>query len=174
MCQSPCLVAKQTCKNTQPFLTSEITLPTRLLAQKSKRHHSPNLESETPNKIVYTKNQRGTDLRTSRVGISWINIVDTSHTQYQLSRYHRPLYQRFLTKSRHINLEGPATLLLPTRVKEQHHCLIIGKTLCVSISMPRGKADLQKYPTFPHIRDNTPNKITCSKIEEAPLPESRE
>ncbi|KAM1750602.1 hypothetical protein ACFX11_008822 [Malus domestica] len=30
------------------------------------------------------------------------------------------------------------------------------------------------FPTFSHIRENTPNKIACSKIEEAPPSESRE
>ncbi|KAM1611164.1 hypothetical protein ACFXTN_021487 [Malus domestica] len=40
--------------------------------------------------------------------------------------------------------------------------------------MLRGKADWQKCLTFTHIRENTPNKIACSKIEEAPLSESRE
>ncbi|KAM1102890.1 hypothetical protein ACFX19_011662 [Malus domestica] len=40
--------------------------------------------------------------------------------------------------------------------------------------MLRGKADWQKCPTFTHIRENTPNKIACSKIEEAPPSESRE
>ncbi|KAM1126272.1 hypothetical protein ACFX2B_040976 [Malus domestica] len=40
--------------------------------------------------------------------------------------------------------------------------------------MLRGKADWQKCPTFTHIRENTPNKIACSKIEEEPLSESRE
>ncbi|KAM2224865.1 hypothetical protein ACFXTI_018671 [Malus domestica] len=37
-----------------------------------------------------------------------------------------------------------------------------------------GKADWQKCPTFTHIRENTPNKFACSKIEEEPLSESRE
>ncbi|KAM2670768.1 hypothetical protein EV1_006657 [Malus domestica] len=40
--------------------------------------------------------------------------------------------------------------------------------------MLRGKVDWQKCPTFTHIRENTPNKIACSKIEEEPLSESRE
>ncbi|KAM2100212.1 hypothetical protein TB2_026940 [Malus domestica] len=30
-------------------------LPTRLLAQKSKRHRSPNLKSQTPNRIIFSK-----------------------------------------------------------------------------------------------------------------------
>ncbi|KAM1328218.1 hypothetical protein ACFX2F_012519 [Malus domestica] len=81
-------MARQTGKNAQPLLTFEKTLPTRLLAQKSKRHHSPNLESQTPNKITFSKieetllsesqepdsqqdyflkNRRDTTLRISRV-----------------------------------------------------------------------------------------------------------
>ncbi|KAM2708275.1 hypothetical protein EV2_046094 [Malus domestica] len=35
-------------------------------------------------------------------------------------------------------------------------------------------SDWQKCPTFTHISENTTNKITCSKIEKAPLSESRE
>ncbi|KAM2288124.1 hypothetical protein ACFXTI_029031 [Malus domestica] len=88
MCQPPCSVARQNGKNAQPLLTFEKTLPTRLLAQKSKRHRSPNLESQTPNKITclkiedappsesrkpdsqqdyFLKNRRDTALRISRV-----------------------------------------------------------------------------------------------------------
>ncbi|KAM1134622.1 hypothetical protein ACFX19_044426 [Malus domestica] len=82
-----CSVARQTGKNAQPLLTFEKTLPTRLLAQKSKRHRPPNLESQTPNRITFSKiketllsesqesdsqqdcllkNRRGTVLRISR------------------------------------------------------------------------------------------------------------
>ncbi|KAM2921113.1 hypothetical protein COP2_042895 [Malus domestica] len=49
--RAPCSVARQIGKNAQPLLT----LPTRLLAQKSKRHRSPNLESHTPNRITCSK-----------------------------------------------------------------------------------------------------------------------
>ncbi|KAM1728666.1 hypothetical protein ACFX12_019140 [Malus domestica] len=87
MCQHSCSVESQAGKNTQPLLTFEKTLPTRLLAQKSKRHRSPNLESQTPNRITCSKieeappsesrepdsqqdyvlkNRRGTALRISR------------------------------------------------------------------------------------------------------------
>ena len=41
-------------------------------------------------------------------------------------------------------------------------------------SVLHGKADLQKCPTFLHIWENTPNRIACPEIEEAPLSESRE
>ncbi|KAM2449322.1 hypothetical protein PS1_019430 [Malus domestica] len=87
MCQPLCSVARQTGKNAQLLLTFEKTLLTRLLAQKSKRHSSSNLESQTPNMITYSKieeappsesrepgsqqdyllkNRRGTSLRISR------------------------------------------------------------------------------------------------------------
>ncbi|KAM1055592.1 hypothetical protein TB1_028503 [Malus domestica] len=55
MCQPSCSVVRQTDKNAQPLLTFEKTLPTRLLAQKSKMHRSPNLESQTPNRIPCLK-----------------------------------------------------------------------------------------------------------------------
>ncbi|KAM2903251.1 hypothetical protein COP2_003084 [Malus domestica] len=79
--------ALRTGKNAQPLLTFKKRLPTRLLAQKSKRHCPPNLESQTPNKITFSKiektllsesqesdsqydcflkNQRGIALRISR------------------------------------------------------------------------------------------------------------
>ncbi|KAM1217292.1 hypothetical protein ACFX2J_013492 [Malus domestica] len=115
------------------------------LVQKSKRHHSPDFE-EAP--------------------LSIRNISSSGTTDN--------FAKRSLTKFRHINFEGPATLLLPTKVKEQHHCLITRKSQCVSTSVLRGNADWQKSPTFTHIRENTPNKIACSKIEKAPLFESRE
>ncbi|KAM1201867.1 hypothetical protein ACFX2J_017897 [Malus domestica] len=98
----------------------------------------------------------------------------TFYTQHQLLGYHRLLCQRSLTKFRHINFEDPATLLLPTRVKEQHHCLITRKSQCVSTSVLRGKANWQKCLTFTHIRENTPNRITFSKIEETLASESQE
>ncbi|KAM1084002.1 hypothetical protein ACFX19_022735 [Malus domestica] len=44
----------------------------------------------------------------------------------------------------------------------------------MSTSVLRGKANWQKCPTFTCIRENTPNKIAFSKIEEAQLSESRE
>ncbi|KAM1425722.1 hypothetical protein ACFXTO_018513 [Malus domestica] len=37
------------------FRISRARLPTGLLAQKSKRHRPPNLESQTPNKITCSK-----------------------------------------------------------------------------------------------------------------------
>ncbi|KAM1800793.1 hypothetical protein ACFX11_032473 [Malus domestica] len=88
MCQPLCSVARQTGKNAQSLLTFEKTLPIRLLAQKSKMHRFPNLESQTPNRITYIKikealpsksrepdsqqdyflkNRRGTALKISRV-----------------------------------------------------------------------------------------------------------
>ncbi|KAM1089871.1 hypothetical protein ACFX19_017787 [Malus domestica] len=42
------------------------TLPTRLLAPKSKRHHHSNLESQTPNMITFSKIEETPPLRISR------------------------------------------------------------------------------------------------------------
>ncbi|KAM1736390.1 hypothetical protein ACFX12_014747 [Malus domestica] len=87
MSQPPCSVAMQTGKNAQLLFTFQKTLPTRFLAQKSKRYSSSNLESQTPNRITCSKieeahlsesqeqdsqqdyllkNRRGTALRISR------------------------------------------------------------------------------------------------------------
>ncbi|KAM1302008.1 hypothetical protein ACFX2H_012975 [Malus domestica] len=81
-------MARQASKNAQPLLIFEKTLPTRLLAKKSKRHRPPNLESQTPNRITFSKieetllsesqesdsqqdcflkNRRGTAIQISRV-----------------------------------------------------------------------------------------------------------
>ncbi|KAM1988138.1 hypothetical protein ACFX15_035310 [Malus domestica] len=46
-------ISSKTSKHAQPLLTFEKTLPTRLLAPKSKRHRPPNLESQTPNMITF-------------------------------------------------------------------------------------------------------------------------
>ncbi|KAM1410316.1 hypothetical protein ACFX2I_010593 [Malus domestica] len=70
-------ISGETSKHAQPLLTFEKTLPTRLLAPKSKRHRPPNLESQTPNTITFSK--------------------------------------------------------IEERVKEQYHCWIIGKSLCVNL-----------------------------------------
>ncbi|KAM1889765.1 hypothetical protein ACFX13_047717 [Malus domestica] len=48
-------ISGETSKHAQPFLTFEKTLTTRLLAPKSKRHRPPNLESQTPNMITFSK-----------------------------------------------------------------------------------------------------------------------
>ncbi|KAM2674349.1 hypothetical protein EV2_015552 [Malus domestica] len=70
-------ISDETSKHAQHVLTFEKTLPTRLLAPKSKRHRPPNLESQTPNMITFSK--------------------------------------------------------IEERVKEQYHCWIIGKSLCVNL-----------------------------------------
>ncbi|KAM1302289.1 hypothetical protein EV1_013251 [Malus domestica] len=48
-------ISGETSKNAEPSLTFEKTLPTRLLAPKSKKHRPPNLESQTPNRITFSK-----------------------------------------------------------------------------------------------------------------------
>ncbi|KAM1517966.1 hypothetical protein ACFX1Z_020987 [Malus domestica] len=70
-------ISGETIKHAQPLLTFEKTLLTRLLAPKSKRHRPPNLESQTPNMITFSK--------------------------------------------------------IEERVKEQYHCWIIGKSMCVNL-----------------------------------------
>ncbi|KAM1672758.1 hypothetical protein ACFX11_041212 [Malus domestica] len=80
------------------------------------------------------------------------------------------------------------------RVKEQYHCWIIGKSLCVNLcaswqgrlaNMPNLYSHSRKLPTRllapkskrhrpPNLESQTPNMITFSKIEETLLPESRE
>ena len=118
---------------------SRARLPTWLLPQKSKRHCSPNLESQTPSMIAFSKieeasfsesrepdprqdclfeNRRGTTFPTSRAGSPWIKLVCNLHTQHQLSRYHRPLFQSALTELKHVKLAAPTTVLWPSRVKE--------------------------------------------------------
>ncbi|KAM2565714.1 hypothetical protein TB1_008306 [Malus domestica] len=82
---------------------SRATLPTGLLSQKSKRHCSPNLKSQTPNRIAFSKieeapfsesrepnlrqdclfeNRRGTTLQTSRARFPWIKLVCNLYTQH--------------------------------------------------------------------------------------------
>ncbi|KAM1688624.1 hypothetical protein FF2_035874 [Malus domestica] len=80
------------------------------------------------------------------------------------------------------------------RVKEQYHCWIIGKSLCVNLcaswqgrlaNMPNLYSHSRKLPTSllapkskrhrpPNLESQTPNMITFSKIEETPPSESRE
>ncbi|KAM1412510.1 hypothetical protein ACFXTO_025229 [Malus domestica] len=111
---------------------SRARLPIGLLSQKSKRHCSSNLKSQTPNRIAFSKiekapfsesrepdprqnclfeNQRGTALRTSGARFLWIKLVYNLHMQHQLSRYHSPLFQNALTKLKHVKLAAPTTLL---------------------------------------------------------------
>ncbi|KAM0985586.1 hypothetical protein PS2_012621 [Malus domestica] len=85
------LRVRQTGKNAQPLITFEKTFPTRLLAQKLKRHRFPNLENQTSTRMTFSKikeallsdsrepdsqpdyffkNRRGTTLRISRARLS--------------------------------------------------------------------------------------------------------
>ncbi|KAM2831378.1 hypothetical protein PS2_036808 [Malus domestica] len=98
---------------------SRAKLPTGLLSQKSKRHRSLNLKSQTSNMIAFSKidealfsesqeldsrqdclfeNQRGTALQTSRARFPWIKLVCNLYTQHQLSRYHRPFFSKCADK----------------------------------------------------------------------------
>ncbi|KAM1840217.1 hypothetical protein ACFX14_014963 [Malus domestica] len=99
---------------------------------KNRRHRSPNLESQTPSRIAFSKieeasfsesrepdprqdclfeNRRGTTFPTSRAGSPWIKLVCNLHTQHQLSRYHRPLFQSALTELKLVKLAAPTTVL---------------------------------------------------------------
>ena len=148
MCQPLCSVAKQTCKNAQLFFTSEKTLPTRLLAQKSKRHRSPNLENHIPNKITCSEIKEAPLPELREVGFHWIKCVHNPHTQHQFSRYHRPLFQSALTKLKHVNLAATTTLLWPRRVKEQHYHLLLGQFLYMSTSILHSQVDLPNKKTY--------------------------
>ncbi|KAM0963639.1 hypothetical protein ACFX2A_023097 [Malus domestica] len=105
-------------------------LPTGLRAQKSKRHRLPNLESQTPNRITFSKIEE-TLLSESREPDSQQNYFfkNRRDTAFRISRVRLPtgLLSQKLKRHRSVNLES-----------------------------------------------QTPNKITCSKIEEPPPSESRE
>ncbi|KAM1468886.1 hypothetical protein ACFXTO_040134 [Malus domestica] len=75
-----------------------------------------------------------------------------SHAHSALRKL-RAICRRFLVK--HENFEVPATLLLPIRVKEQHHCLTTGKSLCVSTSGFCGKTDPRRDCLFENRRGTT-------------------
>ncbi|KAM1087295.1 hypothetical protein ACFX2B_012690 [Malus domestica] len=49
------LRVRQIGKNAQPLITFEKTFPTRLLAQKLKRHRFPNLENQTSTRMTFSK-----------------------------------------------------------------------------------------------------------------------
>ncbi|KAM2512164.1 hypothetical protein PS1_036472 [Malus domestica] len=79
----------------------------------SKIEEAPFSESREPDsrQDCLFKNRRGTALRTSRAIFPWIKLVCNLHTEHQLSRYHRPLFQSALTKLKHVKLAAPTTLL---------------------------------------------------------------
>ena len=111
---------------------SRARLPTWLLSQKSKRHCSPNLESQTPSMIAFSKieeasfsesrepdprqdclfeNRRGIAFSTSRARSPWIKLVCNLQMQHQFSRYHIPLFQSAMTELKHVKLAAPTTVL---------------------------------------------------------------
>ncbi|KAM1333196.1 hypothetical protein PS2_009139 [Malus domestica] len=98
----------------------------------SKIEETPLSESREPSKIAFSKieeasfsesreldprqdclfkNRRGTTFPTSRAGSPWIKLVCNLHTQHQLSRYYRPLFQSALTELKHVKLAAPTTVL---------------------------------------------------------------
>ncbi|KAM2448013.1 hypothetical protein PS1_018270 [Malus domestica] len=122
-------MARQTGKNAQPLLTFKKTFPTRLLAQKLKRHSFPNLESQTPNRITCSK-------------IEEAYLFESREPDSQ---------QDYLLKNRR------------------------GTTFRISrAKLPIGLlAQKLKRHISPNLESQTPNRITCSKIEKAPLSESQ-
>ncbi|KAM1984518.1 hypothetical protein TB1_011865 [Malus domestica] len=78
----------ETSKHAQPLLTFEKTLPTRLLAPKSKRHCPPNLESQTPNMTTFSKIEE----RTSKHAQPLLTFEKTLPTRLLApkSKRHRP------------------------------------------------------------------------------------
>ncbi|KAM2039452.1 hypothetical protein ACFX1T_012890 [Malus domestica] len=123
-------MTRQAGKNAQPLLIFEKTLPTRLLAKKSKRHRPPNLESQTPNRITFSK------------------IEETLLYESQESDSQQDCFLK--------NRRG--TTIQISRVR-----LPIG---LLSQKLKRHRS--------PNLESLTPNRITCSKIEEASPSESRE
>ncbi|KAM2614279.1 hypothetical protein TB2_028921 [Malus domestica] len=79
----------------------------------SKIKEAPFFESREPDprQDCLFENRRGTALRTSKARFPWIKLVCNLHTQHQLSRYHRTLFQSALTKLKHVKLAAPTTLL---------------------------------------------------------------
>ncbi|KAM1073874.1 hypothetical protein COP1_018957 [Malus domestica] len=60
------------------------------------------------------------------------------------------------------------------RVKEQYHCWIIGKSLCVNLCAS-WQGRLANMPNlYSHSRNTLPTRLLAPKIEEAPPSESRE
>ncbi|KAM2564334.1 hypothetical protein TB2_012632 [Malus domestica] len=90
---------------------SKARLPTGLLSQKIEK--APFSESREPNpqQDLLFENRKGTALQTSKARFPWIKLVSNLHTQHQLSKYHRQLFQSALTKLKHVNLAAPTTLL---------------------------------------------------------------
>ncbi|KAM1529973.1 hypothetical protein ACFX1Z_019121 [Malus domestica] len=109
---------------------SRARLPTGLHAQKLKRHRPPNLESQIPNMITFSK------------------IEETLLSESQES----DSQQDYFLKNR------------------------IDTTLRISrVKLPTGlHSEKSKRHRSSNLESQTPNRITCSKIEEAPSSKSRE
>ncbi|KAM1553609.1 hypothetical protein ACFX1Z_006469 [Malus domestica] len=120
-------MARQTGKNAQPLLTFKKTLPTRLLAQKSKRHRSSILESQTHNMIAFSK----------------IKEAPLSESREPDSQQDCFLKNRRGTALRISKARFPTGLL--SQKSKRHHS--------------------------PNLKNQIPDKIACSKTEEAPLSE---
>ncbi|KAM1452894.1 hypothetical protein ACFXTO_002573 [Malus domestica] len=123
---------------------------TRLLAPKSKRHRLPNLESQTPNMITFSKIEErvkeqyhcwiiGKSLCVNLCA-SWQGRLANMPNLYSHSRKHSQTRLLAPKSKRHRppNLESQTPNMITfskieERVKEQYHCWIIGKSLCVNL-----------------------------------------
>ncbi|KAM1785181.1 hypothetical protein ACFX12_038115 [Malus domestica] len=105
-------------------------LTTGLLSQKSKRHRSPNLKSQTPNKIAFSK-------------IEEALLSDSREPDSQ---------QDYFLKNRRGTTLRISKARLPTGLLSQK----------------------SKRHHSPNLKNHVPDKIACSKIEEASLSELRE
>ncbi|KAM1748044.1 hypothetical protein ACFX12_009078 [Malus domestica] len=123
-------MARQPGKNVQPLLIFEKTFPTRLLAKKLKRHRSPNLDSQTPNKITCSKIEEAPPFESRE--------PDSQHDYF--------LKNRRDTALRILRVRLP-TELLSQKLKRRRSL---------------------------NLESQVPDKIACSKTEEAPFSELRE
>ncbi|KAM1355790.1 hypothetical protein EV1_029721 [Malus domestica] len=124
-------IEERTSKHAQPLLTFEKTLPTRLLAPKSKRHRPPNLESQTPNMITFSKIEERAPPSESRE-------PDSEHDYFLKNRRDTAL---------RISRARPPVGLLSQKSKRHHS---------------------------PNLESQIPDRIACSKTEEAPLSQLQE
>ncbi|KAM2688270.1 hypothetical protein EV2_010941 [Malus domestica] len=96
------------------ILLSRARLTIGLLSQKLKRHRSPNLESQTPNRIAFSKIKEAPLSESRKPDFQHDCFLKNRRgivRQISRARYHIPLFQSALTKLKHVNLAAPTTLL---------------------------------------------------------------
>ncbi|KAM1965950.1 hypothetical protein ACFX15_046228 [Malus domestica] len=149
-------ISGETSKHAQPLLTFEKTLPTRLLAPKSKRHRPPNLESQTLNMITFSKIEE----RTSKHAQPLLTFEKTLSTR---------LFAPKLKRHRPPNLESHS---------QHDYFLKNRRDTAPRISRARPPAGLlsqkSKRHRSPNLESQIPDRIACSKTEEAPLSQLQE